>query len=150
MHQNHSHSIPDSSREAWFWLLGAPLAVVACLLMARNVFAVFAIYHLGFCLVLPAAKNFLRRRFTVRDHLEFLARTVSLLPVEDYRFLGWWVMPYITDALSTEDHVTRIIGKVRNQRPLSRDEIGSFCHFGMSGLLRELRKTSLRTIQLRK
>ena len=75
MHQDHSHSIPDSSREAWFWLLGAPLAVVACLLMARNVFAVFAIYHLGFCLVLPSAKNFLRRRFTVRDHLEFLGLT---------------------------------------------------------------------------
>jgi membrane protease YdiL (CAAX protease family) len=73
--QDHSHSMPDSPREAWFWLLGAPLAVVGCLLIARNVFAVFVVYHLGFCLVLPAAYNFLRRRFTVSDHLEYLGLT---------------------------------------------------------------------------
>jgi len=59
----------------WFWLLGAPLVVVACLLVARNVFTIFAAYHLGYCLVLPAAINVLRRRFTIEDHLEFLGLT---------------------------------------------------------------------------
>ena len=49
--------------------------MVACLIIAGNVFAVFAIYHLGFCLILPAANNFLRRRFTVSDHLEYLGLT---------------------------------------------------------------------------
>ena len=71
MRQDQNHT----TGERWFWLLGAPLAVVACLLMARNVFAVFAVYHLGFCLVLPAAQNFLRRRFTLKDHLEYLGLT---------------------------------------------------------------------------
>ncbi len=51
------------------------MAVVACLLIARNVFAVFAVYHLGFCLILPAAHNFLRRRFTISDYLEYLGLT---------------------------------------------------------------------------
>lgn len=44
-------------------------------MFARNVFAVFAIYHLGFCLLLPAAKNFLHRRFTISDHLEYVGLT---------------------------------------------------------------------------
>jgi len=63
------------SRRIWFWLLGAPAVVVASLLVGRNVFAVFAVYHLGFCLILPAVHNFLRRRFTFSDHLEFLGLT---------------------------------------------------------------------------
>jgi len=54
------------------WLLGAPIVVVAGLLLWKNVFAVFAIYHLGICLLLPAAHNLLGRRFSFRGHLEFL------------------------------------------------------------------------------
>jgi len=71
----HDHTNPGHLREAWFWLLGAPFVVAVCLLVGRNVFAVFAVYHLGFCLILPAVQNFLRRGFTARDHLEFLGLT---------------------------------------------------------------------------
>ncbi len=72
--------IPDNrgnrrASSAWFWLLTAPGVVVACLLAGRNVFAVFAIYHLGFCLLLPAAFNLLRRGFSFSDHLAFLGLT---------------------------------------------------------------------------
>jgi membrane protease YdiL (CAAX protease family) len=59
----------------WFWLLGAPFVVVVGLLMGRNVFVVFAVYHLGFCLILPAVNNILRRCFTLSDHLDFLGLT---------------------------------------------------------------------------
>ena len=75
MSLEHYHTKSGSSGETWFWLLGAPLVVVACLLAGRNVFAVFVVYHLGFCLTLPAVQNFLRRRSTISDYLEFLGLT---------------------------------------------------------------------------
>ena len=75
MSLEHHRTQSGPSRETWFWLLGAPLVVVACLLIARNVFAVFAVYHLGFCLILPAVHNFLRLHLTISDHLEFLGLT---------------------------------------------------------------------------
>ena len=59
----------------WFWLLVPPASVVVCLLLWRNVFTVFAIYHLGFCIVLPLAYNLLRRRFSLSVHLEILGLT---------------------------------------------------------------------------
>lgn len=85
---------------------------------------------------------------TAADYVAFLQKTVSGLPVAEYRFLGWWVVPCITDALSDEGHVTRAIQKVKNGEALSRDEVGGFCCFGMKTLLQELRRTSLRTIQV--
>lgn len=66
--------IPES-RLTWFWLLGAPAVVVLSLVVVGNVFAVFGSYHLGFCLFLPAAYNLLRRRFSLRQHLNFLGLT---------------------------------------------------------------------------
>ncbi len=85
---------------------------------------------------------------TAHDYTAFLEKTVAGLPVRDYKFLGWWVVPYITHALSTEDHVTRTLRKVKDGVPLSHDEIGGFCCFGMTAMLHALRKTSLRTIQV--
>ncbi len=40
--------IPRVGPAAWFWLLAPPAAVVIVLVLFHNVFAVFAIYHLGF------------------------------------------------------------------------------------------------------
>lgn len=59
----------------WPWLLGAPASVIACLLLWQNVFAVFVVYHLGFCLLLPATRNILGRRFTYQAHQDFLGLT---------------------------------------------------------------------------
>lgn len=59
----------------WPWLLGAPAAVVGLLILWHNVFAVFAVYQLGFCLLLPAVRNILVRRFSLAAHLEFLGLT---------------------------------------------------------------------------
>ena len=64
-----------AARLPWFWLLGPPALVVAILLWGRNVFAVFAAYHLGFCLILPAFQNLFRRRLTFSQHLEYLGLT---------------------------------------------------------------------------
>ena len=64
-----------SSRKTLFWLLGAPISVVICLQVFSNVFAVFTIYHLGFCLTLPALFNLRRRRFTFPEHLGNLGLT---------------------------------------------------------------------------
>lgn len=59
----------------WFWLLAAPASVVACLLLWHNVFAVFAVYHLGFCLFLPAVRNLVIRRYPFSRHLRDLGLT---------------------------------------------------------------------------
>lgn len=62
-------------RWPWFWLLGAPATVVGLLFWWHNVFAVFAVYQIGFCLLLPAVCNILIRRFSLAAHLEFLGLT---------------------------------------------------------------------------
>jgi hypothetical protein len=85
---------------------------------------------------------------TVLDYTEFLQKTFANLPVADYKFLGWWVVPCVTDALSNDDQITRTLQKVRREEPLSHDEIGGFCYFGMQTLLQALRGASLRTIQI--
>lgn len=59
----------------WPWLLGAPSVVIGCLLLWHDVLAVFAIYHLGICLLLPAAQNILSRRHSLATHLESLGLT---------------------------------------------------------------------------
>jgi len=66
-----THSAP----QPWFWLLGPPAVVVGILLLGRNVFAVFAVYHLGLCLLLPVLQNILRRGLTFSQHLAFLGLT---------------------------------------------------------------------------
>ena len=60
---------------AAIWLVGAPLAVVLPLVLWNDVFAVFGLYHLGFCLVLPLLVNLGGRRFSWRDHLDYLGLT---------------------------------------------------------------------------
>ena len=55
-----------------FWLAGAPLSVVAGLMAAANVFVVFAVYQVGFCLLLPALVNVGGRGFSPAEHLAHL------------------------------------------------------------------------------
>jgi len=55
-----------------FFLIGPPFAVVLPLLLLHDLFAVFACYHLGFCLVLPLAVDLGARRWTLRRHLAAL------------------------------------------------------------------------------
>ena len=56
----------------WFWLLGAPAAVVGGLLLVKNLLVVFAVYQLGFCLVLPAIRNLALRGSGLGQHLDHL------------------------------------------------------------------------------
>jgi len=56
-------------------MLAAPAAVTIILLLCHDVFAVFAFYHLGLCLLLPAVVNLGVRRRGWRDHLAALGLT---------------------------------------------------------------------------
>ena len=56
----------------WFWLVGAPATVVFSWLWSHHILTVFALYQLGFCLVLPAVCNLARRNFSLKEHLEYL------------------------------------------------------------------------------
>jgi len=53
-------------------LVGAPLAVVAGLTLGRSVWAVFAIYHVGICLILPWVRERLGSGTSWADHLRHL------------------------------------------------------------------------------
>lgn len=56
-------------------LAGAPLAVVVPLVAFHDVFAVFALYHVGFCLLVPALVNLAVRRLGFARHLSVLGLT---------------------------------------------------------------------------
>ena len=55
--------------QTWAFLLVAPLLVVLPLLLARNVWTVFALYQVGCCLVFPAIINVIVNRKSFREHL---------------------------------------------------------------------------------
>jgi len=59
-------------RPVLIWLVGAPLSVILPLVFFDDVFAVFGLYHLGFCLLLPLLVNLGGRRFSWCEHLEYL------------------------------------------------------------------------------
>ena len=56
-------------------LSAAPLAVAVPLIVFHDVFAVFALYHIGICLLVPAFVNLAVRRLGMRGHLSVLALT---------------------------------------------------------------------------
>jgi len=82
------------------------------------------------------------------DYREFLVETMESVPENEYKFLGWWVVPYVTDELAEENRVTRILNKVKNRQGLSHAESGSACFFALRAALTALRRRDLRTIQL--
>ncbi len=67
-------------------LVGAPLAVVAGLTLGRSVWAVFAVYHLGICLMLPWVRERLGAGSSWDDHRrhlglsQYLGRGILLGP----------------------------------------------------------------------
>ncbi|MBN1672963.1 MAG: hypothetical protein JXR37_18100 [Kiritimatiellae bacterium] len=82
------------------------------------------------------------------DYREFLANGVDALPIDDLKFVGFWLSSHLTNRRIRDAEVSAIIGKVREQAPLQPDELGSFAFFGMVNALESLRRTSLRTIQV--
>lgn len=53
-------------------MLAAPAAVVVALLVFHDVFAVFAVYHVGICLLVPALVNLAGRSTGWRGHVDRL------------------------------------------------------------------------------
>lgn len=82
------------------------------------------------------------------DYLAFIANVVDAIPLPECRFLGWWILPYVTHESANDDDITDILRRVKDRKPLSSADIGSFCYFGMTAILDRLRTTTLRTIQL--
>lgn len=92
---------------------------------------------------------FLGREIRKADHYkEFVRKTIRTLPVEELKYLGAWLVPYLTEELADEASITRILKKVKKRLPLNHSELGSFSYFGIVSALEELRHGSLRTIQV--
>jgi len=85
---------------------------------------------------------------TAADFRGHIVRTLNSLPVNDYRFLGAWVLPQITEQFADDRSITRILRSAREGRSLSEDELGSVTWYGLVAALEELRKTRMRLIQL--
>lgn len=56
-------------------MLAAPAIVIVTLLVFHDVFAVFACYHVGICLLVPATMNLVRRRMGWAGHAGSLGLT---------------------------------------------------------------------------
>lgn len=101
-------------------LFAAPAAVIVALLVCRDVFAVFGIYHVGICLLIPAAVDLGRRHTGWSGHLAALAVTgpgtrrglalgallaagsaVLVLGAFAIRGTAWLAGNTVTDALET-------------------------------------------------
>ncbi len=84
---------------------------------------------------------------TAADYVSFIQKSVSSLPTEEMKFVGWWVLPCISQIGVTDEQVTETLRKTREGQELTPNELGSFCYFGARALLEALRGTSLRTVQ---
>jgi hypothetical protein len=85
---------------------------------------------------------------TSSDYRDFIAKLVADPSRGAPVFIGAWMPAYFTDELADDANATRIIGNARDGKPLSRVELGSVSYYGMVHALEELRKTTIRTIQL--
>ena len=85
---------------------------------------------------------------SAEDYRAYLEKRLDLVPLGSLMFLGAWVEPSITDELATEEGITRILGRARDEKTLSREETGSFCYYGLCAALDHLRTSKLRTIQV--
>jgi len=85
---------------------------------------------------------------SVSDYEEYIASGIRKLGVENLRFIGLWVQPYVSPERSSPEDVDAVLRKAKAKEPLSQAEIGGFCYFGMCRLLEALRQTPLRTIQM--
>ncbi|MBN1858072.1 hypothetical protein JW848_02565 [Candidatus Bipolaricaulota bacterium] len=85
---------------------------------------------------------------TATDFREYVVRALQSLDLKENRFLGAWVLPYMTDELADDRSVTGIIARARAGEALSHAELGSFTWYGLTTALHELRKSKLRMIQV--
>ena len=89
-----------------------------------------------------------REIHTAADYVDFLRHTIEGLPIDQLRFVGWWVLPYITPSGATEQQVTRTLKRARDGGDLKPADLGRFCYFAARSALEILRETPLRTIQV--
>ena len=82
------------------------------------------------------------------DYRDSLKKTLGSLPLQQLTFVNVWPTPYLSWELATEEDVTRTIRRVKNGRTPSPAEVGGFSTFGFVTLLKALRNTRIRTIQL--
>jgi hypothetical protein len=85
---------------------------------------------------------------TAGDFRDHVIRTLRSLELSENRFLGAWVLPYMTEELADDADVTRIIARARDGKPLSHAQLGSFTWYGLTAGLDELRNSRLRMIQV--
>ena len=85
---------------------------------------------------------------SAEDYCEHLASGARKLDAENLRFLGLWLLPWISPERSRPEDVAPVLQKAAAGEPLSRAESGGFCYYGVCRLLEELRRGPLRTVQV--
>jgi len=85
---------------------------------------------------------------TAQDYVTFVNGIVDTAGLSERRFVGLWILPYLSADPPDEDVITTILRKARARLPLAPQEIGGFATFGVSCLLEAVRKTPLRLIQV--
>lgn len=110
--------------------------------------------------------NLLSGKQTPRQVLEGMARTLraelrtgddyagamrqlgALRGKSDLHFVGVWVLPSMTLRQPQSGEIDGILSRAREDRPISPEEAGLVCGFGLTHFLLGMREGHLRTIQL--
>lgn len=82
------------------------------------------------------------------DYVAFLEAVVNALSPGDCRFVGLWVLPYISGEPLRDEAITAVLRKARDGQVLDAQEIGGFATFGLGRLLEALRGTRIRLLQV--
>jgi hypothetical protein len=81
------------------------------------------------------------------DYHEFSSKLATSPSFGSPLFITAWMPAFLTDELTGEKEINRIIAKAIEGKPLTKPEMGSVSYFGLASAIESLRKTPVRTIQ---
>lgn len=93
-------------------------------------------------------QQFGREIRTAHDYIALVEHVADPAMLAECRFVGLWILPYLSPQAPDETVITAMLRKVHDQHSLDPQEVGAFAAFGLNRLLEALRNTPIRLIQV--